>query len=114
MSSDKVVVSWEIVIIHCYHDLAPLLKCPQVAEYSSSVGVIRNQFVERKCFTPLVLLRNVKIDCFQSLPRYLTSQYPRTGRGLAVPNYPNFYFIQMAMFLNEVKVWVVGDRKTPA
>src|SRR6266550_111171 len=90
MSSDKVVVSWEIVIIHCYHDLAPLLKCPQVAEYSSSVGVIRNQFVERKCFTPLVLLRNVKIDCFQSLPRYLTSQYPRTGRGLAVPNYPNF------------------------
>jgi len=43
-----------------------------------------------------------QIDCFQSLPRYLTSQYPRTGRGLAVPNYPNFYFIQMAMFLNVV------------
>src|ERR1700737_2739180 len=102
MSPDKVVVCREVVLVHRYHDLAPFLERPQVAEYSSSVGVIRNQFIERKRFTPFILLWYVKINCFQSLARYLTSQDPRTDRGLAVANHPHLNFIQVAVFLNVV------------
>src|SRR5208337_1220953 len=97
VTTHKVVVGGEIIVVDGDEQFAPVFQRPQIPEHSSAVRVVRDQRVESELPAPLILLVHAKINGFQAPCGNLRGKGSGAGGGLPISHHPNLHLFQVAV-----------------
>ena len=111
MAADEIhILRGKVVVVHRDQQIASLFERFQIAKDSAAVGVVRNQPIQGESLAPLILLGNVEVAGFESLPRNFCGQRAGGARGLAVSDDPDLYVVEVAVPM-DIDVEVLHDRR---